>query len=140
MIRLHLGVRCPKFDQSFTGIHGLTGIVGGYREYTDLMKTRNTLQLTGLSLALALAGTAPSALADAPAAESATYILAQITEGAAASQATSTTYILDGVAGQPGVIGESTSATYIVQSGFFTSGHDQPVPVELMSFEIDPEN
>lgn len=91
-------------------------------------------------LVLALVTPATSAVADAPVAESATYMLAQITDGAAASQAVSPTYILDGVAGQPGVIGSTSSATYIVQSGFYTSGHDEPVPVELMSFEVVSED
>ena len=69
-------------------------------------------------LALAVFG-APGAVAQTP--SSTSFVLGQSTVSAAGVSAASTSFVLDGSAAQPATVGETTSATYVLQSGFWTS-------------------
>jgi uncharacterized repeat protein (TIGR01451 family) len=49
------------------------------------------------------------------------FILAQKTVGGAGAMSTSSTFVLDGTLSQEATVGEATSATFVLQSGFWTS-------------------
>jgi hypothetical protein len=71
-----------------------------------------------LWLTLAALGTVPTAFA---ASTSGSFALAQSTFGSAGQQAGSSSFVLDGSLAQESVIGNASSASYSLQSGFWTS-------------------
>ncbi len=96
------------------------------------------MRLTSIVCAALL--TAAVAAAETPVASSISFLLAQSTIASGGTTSVSTSHVLDGSAGQVVPVGEAQSGSFVVQSGFWTSGVDEPVPVELVSFTVNSES
>lgn len=86
----------------------------------NAMERRRAARWTSALVAL-LAASWPGPGAEADVASSTSYVLSQATQGGAGTTSTSTDFILDGTMSQEATVGESTSATFLLQSGFWTS-------------------
>ena len=87
---------------------------------THVLMARRALELAAAALGLA-AGVGLSSLATAQVATSGSFVLAQDTMNNGGAPTLSTSYRVDGSLAQAATIGEASSGTYTVHSGFWTA-------------------
>lgn len=76
-------------------------------------------RLAALLVLLGSAGAAPPVAAERPASTS--FVLSQSTVNSAGANAVSSSFVLDGSTSQEATVGEAASASFVLQSGFWTS-------------------
>ena len=72
-------------------------------------------------LTFLLVGTLIASVVPAQEASSTSFVLSQSTVNSGGGTATSSSFVLDGSISQPGTVGEATSASFVVEAGFWTS-------------------
>lgn len=80
----------------------------------------------GAALLTCLCGATALAQSSSP-----SFVLAQSTDGGAGGNAQSPSFVLDGTLAQSSVVGEASSASFLLQSGFWTSG-SQVVTLDVL--------